>query len=265
MPRVGSGDWIDTGTWVDEEDPGAGGQNFTTDVNATGLNGNWMRHWKAITQFFSGYGAVANDKIDGNALKNTIVDDLTLEASASTGTKNFRVKDAGVTAAKLGANAVETAKILDANVTGVKLASDAVTTVKILDANVTAAKLASDAVTTAKILNANVTTAKLEYKEYICQLSQASTANPVAAIISNSYSGALVWTRTGVGMYKATLVGAFTVDKTIVFALTGLGTISFVQAARTDNDIVSLYTRNVAGTLADDLLLLSSVMIRTYP
>jgi hypothetical protein len=51
-----------------------------------------------------------------------------------------------VTAAKLAADAVETAKILDANVTAAKLATDAVETAKIKDANVTFAKFASAAV-----------------------------------------------------------------------------------------------------------------------
>ncbi len=66
-----------------------------------------------------------------------------------------------VTAAKIAADAVITAKILDANVTTAKLADNAVTTVKILDGNVTADKLAADSVTTVKILDVNVTTGKL--------------------------------------------------------------------------------------------------------
>jgi len=61
------------------------------------------------------------------------------------------IDDASVTAAKLAADAVTTAKILDANVTAAKLAADAVTTAKILDANVTAAKLAGAAATGPKI------------------------------------------------------------------------------------------------------------------
>ncbi len=71
------------------------------------------------------------------------------------------IADGQVTAAKLAADAVETAKIKDANVTAAKLAADAVETAKIKDANVTAAKLAADAVETAKIKDANVTLAKL--------------------------------------------------------------------------------------------------------
>ena len=57
------------------------------------------------------------------------------------------VANGSVTAAKIAANAVETAKIKDANVTAAKLATDAVTTIKITDANVTPAKLSTAAKT----------------------------------------------------------------------------------------------------------------------
>jgi len=60
-----------------------------------------------------------------------------------------------VTAGKLAADAVETAKIKDGQVTTAKLAADAVETAKIKDAQVTAAKLAADAVETAKIKDAS--------------------------------------------------------------------------------------------------------------
>lgn len=52
-----------------------------------------------------------------------------------------------VVAAKIAANAVETAKIKDANVTAAKLAANAVETAKIKDVNVTLAKLAVSAKT----------------------------------------------------------------------------------------------------------------------
>lgn len=71
------------------------------------------------------------------------------------------VKDNGIVANMIAADAVTTAKILDANVTAGKLATDAVETAKIKDANVTAAKLATDAVETAKIKNEAVTEDKL--------------------------------------------------------------------------------------------------------
>lgn len=55
------------------------------------------------------------------------------------------VADSAIVAAKIAANAVETAKIKDANVTAAKLATDAVETLKIKNANVTPAKLSTAA------------------------------------------------------------------------------------------------------------------------
>jgi uncharacterized protein YjbI with pentapeptide repeats len=158
----------------------AGGASYVYDADAA----QWDNAGAAII----GEGAVGVDEISsaiagagllggsGSAL-SVNVDDTGIEISSDA----LRLKDGGVSAGKLGTNAVTTAKIADANVTTAKLADDGVTTAKILDANVTtakladanvttakiadanvtAAKLASDAVTTAKILDANVTTAKL--------------------------------------------------------------------------------------------------------
>lgn len=57
------------------------------------------------------------------------------------------LSDNDVTATKIAANAVITAKIKDANVTAAKLATDAVETLKIKNANVTLVKLAPTAKT----------------------------------------------------------------------------------------------------------------------
>ena len=72
-----------------------------------------------------------------------------------------KIANGAVTADKLGANAVTTAKITDANVTTAKIANgavtadklgaNAVTTAKIADANVTEGKLAKDSVTPLKV------------------------------------------------------------------------------------------------------------------
>lgn len=110
------------------------------------------------------------DGLSQSIVDNTLsvnVDDSTIEIDTNT----LRVKDAGITDAKLASDAVTTvkiadanvttAKILDANVTADKLANNAVTTAKVANANITADKLASDSVITAKILDANVTTAKI--------------------------------------------------------------------------------------------------------
>jgi|694.fasta_scaffold02901_16 hypothetical protein len=85
------------------------------------------------------------------------VDNSTVEIN----TDILRIKDAGVTAAKIATGAVGTTQLADSAVTDVKLAANAVTTAKILDSNVTNAKLATDSVTTIKIAGLAVTDAKL--------------------------------------------------------------------------------------------------------
>lgn len=71
-------------------------------------------------------------------------DGVTIETSSNA----LRVKDLGISAAKLAADSVTTAKILDANVTAAKLGSNSVITAKIQDAAVTQAKHAVRTVAT---------------------------------------------------------------------------------------------------------------------
>jgi len=132
-----------------------------------------------------------------------LVDATTIEWDSSG--KKIRVKDGGISAAKLASDAVTTAKILDANVTTAKLADNAVTTAKITDANVTAAKLASDAVTTAKILDANVTNAKLASG---IDGSKITTGSPTVTGLTNSGSMSVTGNVNVVGQLQSTKSGA---------------------------------------------------------
>jgi len=86
-----------------------------------------------------GTGTVA--WIDKSSL--TAVADLTTIEGTGTTLDPFKVKDLGITTAKIADDAVTTVKLLDANVTTTKLADDAVTTAKIADANVTTTKIAA--------------------------------------------------------------------------------------------------------------------------
>ena len=75
------------------------------------------------------------------------VDDTSVSFFSGT----LRVKDVGITAAKIATNAVETAKIKDLNITAAKLASNAVETAKIKDGQVTNNKIADGTITEAKL------------------------------------------------------------------------------------------------------------------
>jgi hypothetical protein len=261
MARVGTPN-LNLGTWVDGENPGAGDQ--VTDN--TGLNGNFIKLDTAIGAEHNANGSHKDDKIEGRSLKAAIADGATLEATAATGAKTFRVKDSGISAAKLAVDAVETAKIKDSNVTAAKLAADAVETAKIKDANVTAVKLAADAVETAKIKNSNVTTEKLEYKEIIILLSQAGTADPAMTIIKNSSGYSLYASRSSTGVYVVNDGEGghiFTTGKSIAVH-SGISGGEASTLFSTDISVV-ITTKDFAGAAADSLLNGFSLIVRIYP
>lgn len=58
--------------------------------------------------------------------------------------------------------------------------------------------------------------ATVNYKVYTALLTQTGTAAPVATVLENTI-GNIVWTRASVGVYLATLSGAFNPSKTILF------------------------------------------------
>ena len=50
------------------------------------------------------------------------------------------------------------------------------------------------------------------FTSYNASLAQTGTNAPVATVMSNGLSAAIVWVRTGVGVYTGTLPGAFTAN-----------------------------------------------------
>lgn len=84
----------------------------------------------SVTSVTAGQGLVpGSGSSASDPILDVNVDNVTLEINADT----VRIKDLGVSAAKLANNAVTTAKILNSNVTTIKLADDAVTFAKIQD------------------------------------------------------------------------------------------------------------------------------------
>jgi hypothetical protein len=55
------------------------------------------------------------------------------------------------------------------------------------------------------------------YKRYIAELNQSGTANPTATVLVNELGATVVWTRDDVGVYTATLIGAFA-GKTMILS-----------------------------------------------
>ena len=118
---------------------------------------------------FSGIGSfTAGDGLSQTGSNLDVnVDDSTIEINTDalrvkdSGITTAKIADSNVTSAKLAANSVTTNAISDANITSDKLATDSVTTAKIADSNITSAKLATNSVTSGAILDANVTSSKL--------------------------------------------------------------------------------------------------------
>jgi hypothetical protein len=101
-------------------------------------------------------------------------DNSTIELSSSA----LRVKDAGISTAKLATNAVTTVKITDANVTAAKLATDSVTTAKIQDDAVTQAKLGASNIQVSS--GFTVSTSSLSYGDVSgASVSITTTGRPV--------------------------------------------------------------------------------------
>ncbi len=104
------------------------------------------------------------------------------------------------------------------------------------------------------------------YKVYTALLAQTGTAsNSVAATVLENTIGAIVWARSLVGTYSATLSGAFTANKTYTTISNG----HFTNVASTsikpiNTSVVEVLTFSGA-TAADGILSVTSVEIRVYP
>lgn len=113
-----------------------------------------------------------------------------------------------------------------------------------------------------------VVTDVLGYKEYAALLTQTGTDDPVATVIKSDLSGPIVWARTGPGAYTGTLVGAFTDNKTIVFATFAASSADgyyIYNFTRTTDDVVTMNILDNAslGTDADTDSAIS-ILIRVY-
>lgn len=108
------------------------------------------------------------------------------------------------------------------------------------------------------------------YSIYNALLSQIGTGAPSATVLQNSLSAAIVWTRTGVGVYVGTLTGAFISTKTMLFIGTSATPGQAVKLSWTDENSLSLKTYLLnAGTVtydaSDDVLIRVPVSILVYP
>jgi len=180
--------------------------------------------------------------------------------------KGKYIEDLAVTAAKLAAEAVETAKIKDLNVTAGKLAANAVETAKIKDLNVTEGKLAAKAVTLAK--QADIATASIMGRKTAGSGEQEVLSKSDALTLLNVEDGADVTDEANVtdALDGATLVAATVAvdDKVLIQDTNGsdvLKTVtvqSIVDLAASANEtkiveIITLDATDISNKFSDDM------------
>jgi len=107
-------------------------------------------------------------------------------------------------------------------------------------------------------------------KIYRALLTQTGTAAPVATVLENSLGGTVVWTYTGVGIYRGTLTGAFPTGKTYLAinssqTVDGFGGGLTATIARVNENIVEITTVLIAGAAFDEQLTETSIEILVYP
>jgi hypothetical protein len=118
--------------------------------------------------------------------------------------------------------------------------------------------------------NANFTElydANSAYLKYVCNLNQTGTAAPTVQVLENTI-GNIVWTRTGVGQYAATLNGAFPNNLKVWFSkVNSQGSSQTFNATLThvSANIIYLIVRAADNTTPTDDIYLATFEIRVYP
>lgn len=110
------------------------------------------------------------------------------------------------------------------------------------------------------------------YKVYTALLNQTGATEPTAIVLDNTLGGNVIWTRDGVGIYTATLIGAFP-DENKFFTLNAA---TEIYSANSQilvywNDINSFQLTTFAGngitipfTPTDDLIFNYPLEIKVY-
>lgn len=118
-----------------------------------------------------------------------------------------------------------------------------------------------------------ISATKPAYKVYTALLTQTGTDAPVATVLENTLGGAVVWSYMSVGVYEATLAGAFTSSKTVVFVNNfnqndGIGVTTLTYVTNAQDGIIFVTVdggnANVEWSTLSNVEFLS-IEIRVYP
>ncbi len=124
-----------------------------------------------------------------------------------------------------------------------------------------------DGTTTSIITVENLRKTLRPYAVYTALLNQSGGNAPVATILENTLSGAIVWTRVSAGVYNGLLVGAFaTAAKVWCPIIGGCPAITTYVGETTilDADNIKLRTVVPGSAVGDDKLVNAAYEIRIY-
>jgi hypothetical protein len=110
-------------------------------------------------------------------------------------------------------------------------------------------------------------------KRYVATIQQSGTGAPVATVMENTLGGTVVWSRAGAGDYRATLSGAFTLNKTAVSVTLGYNTGNNLSALpfypSTVNECILksciMIPPATSAVFADGVFNSSTVIIEVFP
>lgn len=93
-----------------------------------------------------------------------------------------------------------------------------------------------------------------KYKLFDAEIEQNGANAPTFFIFEDNFGG-IVWSYVSTGVYKGTLNGAFTTDKTTIDIQGGVGGAAFCRAYRLSNDQVQIETYDITGSPVDGVML----------
>lgn len=102
------------------------------------------------------------------------------------------------------------------------------------------------------------------YKKYVALISQTGTSDPTVTVLENTI-GDIVWTRGGVGLYSANLLGAFPVQDKVYLSINNTLTSVFITEFKWGTiDNVNINTYDLTATSIDGAMSYNTIEIRVY-
>ena len=116
--------------------------------------------------------------------------------------------------------------------------------------------------------NTYIFSASIPYLSYTAFLNQNEITDPVVATVVENSIGNIVWTRTAVGTYEATLIGAFPVDKTSVMVGRrfnyNVDVVNVRISVDSTTNIIALLLTDSVFSAVDGELFNTDIQIRVY-